>query len=96
MDILLITFLKGPRYNQQMGDTLGSGGGNPCIFCALEKMQLTKSSFGQVVSTSNQTADKNKAVWREIIGTISRKQEQRLGQRVGKREEMKVKPLRIY
>ena len=54
-------------------------GGNPCIFCALEKRQLTKSSLGQVVSTSNQTADKNKAVWREITGTIPRKQEQRLG-----------------
>lgn len=42
-------------------------------------MQLTKSSFSQVVNISNQTADKNKAVWREITGTMSRKQEQRLG-----------------
>ena len=78
MDIHLISKVQ-PANGRYFGKVVVGGGGNPCIFCALEKMQLTKSSLGQVVSTSNQTADKNKAVWREITGTIPRKQEQRLG-----------------
>lgn len=54
-------------------------------------MELMESSFGQVVNTLNQTGDKNKAVTGEVIGTISREQEQRLGtDRVGRRERMKV------
>ena len=83
MDIHLITFKEGPRYNWQMGDTMGRGKKkNPCIVHALEKMESMESSFGQVVNISNQSGDKNKAVRREIIRTIrpiSRKQEQRLG-----------------
>lgn len=38
-------------------------------------MELMESSFGQVVNTSDQTGDKNKAVQREIVGTPARNQD---------------------
>ena len=63
---------------------------NPCISQELKKMDLMESSFGQVVNTLTQTGDKNKAVWREIIGTTSRKQGTETGHRVCRREGMKV------
>lgn len=38
-------------------------------------MELMESSYGQVVNTSDQTGDKNKAVQREIVGTPARNQD---------------------
>lgn len=66
----------------------------PCICHALEKMELMEPSFGQVVNTSNQTGDKNKAV-RKLLRLYpdNKNRDWAQGRQKGGDEG---KPLRIY
>lgn len=70
-------------------------GKNPCIFQALEKVELMESSFAQTVSIPNQSANKNKpqGCWGGKLCGLPPENQDRDG---AQKEGGEGKPLRIY